>query len=153
MKFILFSIVCTSFLQIKSPGTDVLAGHLTNIVENYVNTYERHEADCKMQDDNMKSLLDAAMDQQNQESIFNEKTKLAKACNKVLEGKATMVKTLDEAMKTLRPNESWLDSHPELKTKVGKILTAHAGAVATAMLSKTQDIHQLELEAVQKMLE
>lgn len=148
MKFILFSFVATK--QLRSPGTDVLSGHLTNIVENYVATYERHEDDCNRQEKDMQNLLAAAMDDQSRNSIFNEKIKLSKACHKVLEGKATMIKTLDEAMKTLKPHENWLDQHPELGSKVDKIFSEHPAA--TAMVEKTKDINKLQLDAVEEML-
>jgi len=154
MKFFLpVAALSLDFLhtQLHLGPADVVIGHLKHIVENYVDTYNEHETECKNQEDSMKALVDAAIDIESKKSILDEKAKLAKECDKTLVGKAGMVKTLDEALNTLQPHQNWLDAEPKLQTKVQDIYSKHPAA--TVLLStKPQDVPALLLEATEQLL-
>eukprot|EP00397_Hematodinium_sp_SG-2012_P070217 GEMP01126791.1.p1 GENE.GEMP01126791.1~~GEMP01126791.1.p1 ORF type:complete len:127 (+),score=35.55 GEMP01126791.1:76-456(+) len=120
MKVLALAAIAASYI-LRGPGADVLVGHLKNMVETYVDGYGDHKNDCQRQDARMGKLSDAALDIQSKESVIRERQRLQADCDATLKTKAGFIKSLDDALNTLRPHQKWLERYPELKTSIDKI--------------------------------
>merc|ERR1719491_1212492 len=110
----------------SSAKGDVIMGNFKGLVDGYINKYDDEEESFKGADAAMQKVVDAAASQQAKARAVDERQKLQGQHEETLSAFAGFIRTLDGAVKALRPgHEDWMEGFPEVSGKVAKIYEAY----------------------------
>mmetsp|Transcript_96769 Transcript_96769/g.216823 ORF Transcript_96769/g.216823 Transcript_96769/m.216823 type:complete len:203 (-) Transcript_96769:34-642(-) len=120
----------------SSPDSDQVVGRLKGLLDAYVQKYVDEEARFAEASAGMDGVINATVDTEARLRAIDEKARMKEESEKRLASTAGFIRTLDNAVKAMPGNASWLDKFADLKAKVDRVYQANP-----VLLAKTASVH------------